>query len=68
MDKQWNPDGQLATQAGIGCEIVRTVRDQLIVQKKYAELRLQDVNDAIEALDKHPGVEDLLNKMRKVGV
>ena len=42
--------------------------EQLEVTKKRLEQDLVDVNEAIEALTDNPGILDVLNKLRKVGV
>lgn len=44
------------------------VRDSLLVQKQELERRLKNVNETIEALDKNPGVAEVVEKLAELGL
>lgn len=46
---------------------VMTLRERLIDQKKSIEKRLQDVNSALDFLDKNPNFEEFHNLIGRTG-
>ncbi len=63
-------ESMLAKQAGIGLGNLRTPTARAVLQARKDELtkQIKAVDDAIQALDENPGVEKVLNILRKVGI
>lgn len=52
----------------LAMDITPTKRQHLLEIKQQLELKMREVDDAIKALDENPGVEKVLDLLRKVGV
>ena len=65
MNKLMRVD-QPQTEAGVGCEIDRSIKSNLTRQRDQLEERLMKVNAAIEALNAQPNVAELLETVMKV--
>ena len=79
-DEQFNPvpepspyygnEAMIAKQAGMSLGNLRTPTARSVLQARKDELlkQIKAIDDAITALDENPGVEKVLNILRKVGV
>jgi len=51
---------------GLGKSKARTLREKLEDQKSGLEVRVKEIDEALNALKSNPGIEELINKINKV--
>ena len=62
----WNEAKEIAQSSRGGLDARPTIRQGLEMQKKELEVRLQQINDALEIMNTKPEIAEAFEKLRRV--